>query len=274
MAHLKKRLVALVPLLVLLMLLFARPAYAQSGTYVFDEGDLLSQEEFNTLEAQGRGYADKYGVGVYLHYTTSMGPNEDEGSGRREYARDFFVSHDLGIGTNKNGIVFVVAYQSRKYVTVKHFNDSSEDPFSDDCVDALEDAAKEELSDDEWYRAGAVYYDTVGEQLAYFSEHGKQWEEPHTMGTIIKVAAALIIPTLIAASTVSSEKRAMLTARMQTEAGTYLDQDSVNLTFSTDTFINRTMSVTPIPKHDDDNDSGGGWSDMGGGFSGSDGGSF
>jgi hypothetical protein len=90
---------------------------------------------------------------------------------------------------------------------------------------------------------------------------------------VVKAAATVLIPLMIAFGVVSSERNAMKTARMQTEANNYLDADTFNLRTSRDNFVRRSLTAVPIPKHDD-SDSGSGWSDMGGGFSGSDGGDF
>ncbi|MDO4797863.1 MAG: TPM domain-containing protein [Coriobacteriales bacterium] len=265
-------LVAALSLLLLTIFAFPMVAHAQTGTYVDDQMDVLSSEEFNELESMGAQYANQYGVGVYLLFTDNLGPDDSSGSGRREFLRDYYESNDLGVGNNKDGIVFGVGVNSRKYVTVKHFGNSANDPFSNDGLNDIEGNAKSELKHDNWYDAGLEYYKSAGKQLDYFANNGKQWKKVSVVGTIIKGIATLVIPLLVALGVVSGEKKAMLTARTQTEASNYVDPDSLNLRTSTDTFVNRTMSVVPIPKNDkSDNDS---WHDMGGGFSGSDGGSF
>lgn len=271
-------LIALLPLTLLLAVLvpatIATPiALAQSGTYVFDWQNILTQDEFNELETTAEQYADEYQTGVYLLITDNLGSNQGSASGRNEFGRDYMENHQLGVGSNRNGIILCVATEGRKYVTVKHYLDSSEDPFSNDSVDYMEEEVVDHLSDNEWYEAAEEYYDIIGDHLEYFARNGKQWTEPHVMGSIIKIAATLLIPLFIALGIVSSEKKAMQTANMQTEASNYLNHDSFELRVKTDRFVNRTMTVTAIPK-DDDKDSGGGWSSMGGGYSGSGGGSF
>ena len=271
----KRLLFALIPLALFALLLLPGKALAKSGKYVFDEQEVLSSSEFNELESMGASYADKYHVGVYLLYTDSMtGYDESSGSGRNEFARDYYTKHDLGVGSGKDGIIFVVAVQSRKYVTVKHFNDKATDPFSNDSVDKVEKDAKSELKSNDWYEAGSSYYNNIGEHLDYFAKNGKQWKKKNLIGTVVKIAATILIPLMIAFGITRSAKNAMKTARMQTEAGNYLDPNSFNLRISTDNFVNRTMSVVPLPKNDDSDSSDSGWSDMGGGFSGSGGGDF
>ena len=258
----------------LLATLFAVPAFADSGTYVFDEVNVLSSSEFQTLEQKGADYAQQYGIGVYVMFTDTMnGMSDPSSSERNEFGRQVFLQKGLGVGSGKNGILMVVAVQSRDYVTVKHFDDSSQDPFSDSGVDAMESDYKSYLSDNDWYGAAKSYYKSAGEQMEYFAATGKQWTEPDLIGLILKILATLGIPAAAAFIFVGGEKGKMKTAVEASEASNYLDRASFNLTVSNDQFVNTTMTVAPIPK-DDDNDGGGGWSDMGGGFSGSGGGKF
>ena len=253
--------------------LFAAPAYAESGTYVFDEVGVLSSSEFQSLEKQGADYASKYGIGVYIQFTETMNGNSNPTSSERnEYGRQVFLQKGLGVGSGQNGILVVVAVRSRDYVTVKHFADSSQDPFSNSAVDSLEGKYTSELSDNDWYEAAREYYNVAGEQMEYFATTGKQWTEPDLIGLLLKILATLGIPAVVAFGVVGNDKNKMRTAVEAHEASDYLDRSSFRLTVSNDQFVNTTMAVTPIPKQD--KGGGGGWSDMGGGFSGSGGGKF
>ncbi len=253
--------------------LFAAPAYAESGSYVFDEMGVLSSSEFQSLEQQGAEYANTYGIGVYIQFTDTMNGNYNPSSSERnEYGRQVYLQKGLGVGSGKNGILVVVAVRSRDYVTVKHFDDSSQDPFSDSAVDALEGQYTEELSSNDWYDAARYYYKTAGEQMEYFAATGKQWTEPDPIGLLLKILATLGIPAIAAFGYVGGEKSKMKTAVEAREASNYLDRASFKLTVSNDEFVNTTMTVVPIPK--EKKGGGGGWSNMGGGFSGSGGGKF
>ena len=244
---------------------------AKTGSFVYDQRDLLSDSDFAELEAKGRDYAERYNMGVYLLTCSDMGSYDPSPSERNEFARDFFEQHDLGVGEDEDGIIFVIAADSRDYVTVKHIG-SGDDPFSDDCVDELEDDVVDHLSDDDWSGGAQAYYETVGSQLEYFANNGKAWRRTDTSGLLLKVAFTVGVPLVAAITVVDAEKRAMKTARMQTSAEAYED-GALQLDVSRDIFTHRTHTKTP--KHDDD-DSGsrGGWSSMGGGFSGSGGGKF
>ncbi len=249
-------------------------AYAQTGTYVHDTMDLLPAEEFNKLESKGKEYAEKYNMGVYLLTTASMGSNEGEPSGRNEFARDYYEKQGLGVGKDKDGIILVVASNSRKYVIVNKISDKAKDPFSDDGVKSLESDVKSYLKNNNWADAAKAYYDDAGEQLEYFKSNGKQWKKPHYEYLLIKIAATILIPLMIAFAIVRSRISAMKTAQIQTNATSYESDNGLNLTVSNDNYLYRTTNVTPLPKNDKSSSDSGGWSDMGGGYSGSGGGDF
>ena len=270
MKRLKKLFAGMFSIALCLSMCVAPSAYATSGKYVFDEYGVLSSSEFNELESHAAKLAEEYDQGVYLYITDTMGYGGDPtDSQRNEFARDVYLQNNLGVGGNKQGIIFALAVDSRDYVTVK--KQGSADPFSNECVDALESNVVSHLKNNDWYGGAKAYYDTVDEQLAYYAATGKQWTEPDPISFILKILATLGIPAAVAGSVVRGEKKAMKTANERSEASEYLDRNSLVLTASNDQFVNTTLAVTPRPK---ESSGGGGWSNMGGGFSGSGGGKF
>lgn len=270
-----KRLLMAIACAFFVSLAISTTALAKTGTYVYDEQDLLTDSEFQEIEQQAAQYAEKYGLGVYVLTTDTMGENADTGSGRREFAKGAYEQRDLGLTDDKNGFMLVIASTQRKYVTYGHIPDTSRNPFNEDSMDQISSDVKSHLSDNEWYEGIKVFYNDVGTYLDYFAENGEPWKEGDFLGFAFKVVITFFIPAAIAGIVVWNQKRAMHTAVMQTEAGRYLDGGSIALTAATDMFSHRTLDVVPIPKNDNDSDSdGGGFFDMGGGSFGSDGGDF
>lgn len=244
-------------------------AYASNTSYVFDEYGVLDSSDITKLEKHAAQLASDYNQGVYLVFTDSMGSSNPSPTERNNFARRIYENNNFGVGTNKQGIIFVVAVDTRDYVTVK--KQGSDDPFSDECVDALESRVTDYLSDNDWSGAAYEYYDVVDEQLAYYAATGEQWTEPDLIGFILKILATLGIPAAVAGSIIGGQKRAMKTAEEKYEASDYVDESSLNLTAMSDQFVNTSLVATP---RSEEKSSGGGWSDMGGGFSGSGGGKF
>ena len=235
------------------------------GTYVIDAYGLLSDSQRASLEAQAKEYASKYNMGVYLLVVDDIGYKS-----ATDYATAFYRAKNLGLGSGRDGILFLIAVDSRDYVTIAYGQGSYS--FSDDGIDEMEDAVVDELKGNHWTNACEEYYKHVGEQLAYYKENGKAYVPKSPFDFVLKLLAILGIPGLVAGSVVGSEKRGMKTAREQFAADNYVDNDSLRLTVSSDTFVNTTLAVTDKPDHDDDRDSG--WGGGGGSWGGGGGGGF
>lgn len=249
---------------------------SKTGTYVFDERGLFTQDEFDNLEAKATDLANKYGMGVYFLTTGTMGGISDPSSSQRtSYATTYYKNHELGLNkTDKpygDGIMFVIAADSRDYVTIAYGQGSYS--FSDKGIEVMEDAVKSELKDNDWYEAAEEYYDIIGNQLKYYAEHGKAKVPLGLFDYLIRIAIVLGIPLLITSIIIRKWRSKMLTAVEQSEADNYLDRGSVTVTKSNDTFIRTSLIATPRPKNN--SSSGGGWGGGGGGgFSSSGGGKF
>lgn len=248
-----------------------------NGTYVTDDYGLFSDEQRAALEAKATKLAQDYNMGVYLLVVDNMGSQNPTSAQRTNFATSFYRAYDLGLGSGKDGIMLVIAVGSRDYVTIAYGQGSYS--FSDEGIEAMEDSVTSYLGGNDWYRGSEAYYDSIGEQLEYYSVQGKPWTEPDPLSLLLKILAILGIPAVVAGGKVSGEKSAMKTAREQSQASSYLERGSFVLTDSRDDFVNTTMTVTPIPKHDDNDGGssfgGGGWGGGGGGgFSSSGGGKF
>ena len=248
-------------------------ATSQTGTYVFDERGLFSSSQFDELEAKGAELAESYGMGVYFLTTDYMdGLSDPSSSQRTSYATTYYKEHELGLNPTDgksygDGIMFVIAADSRDYVTIAYGQGSYS--FSDAGIEVMEDAVLDNIRDhkDDWYGAATTYYAQIGSQLDYYDRHGEAQVPLDLIDYLIRIAIILIVPALITFFVIKSWRDAMKTAKEKSEASQYLDPASLQVTRSEDTFINTTLAVTPKPK---DNDSGGG----GGGFSSSGGGKF
>ena len=241
-----------------------------NGTYVTDDYGLFTNEQRATLEAKATQLAQDYNMGVYLLVVDNMGAMDTTSAQRTNFATSFYRANDLGLGSGKDGIMFVLAPGSREYVTIAYGQGSYS--FSDEGIAYMEDAVTSYLSNYDWYSGAEEYYDAIGEQLEYYSVSGKPWTEPNPLSLLLKILAILGIPAAAAFGKVGSEKSSMKTAREKHEASSYLRRGSFKLTRSQDEFVNTTMSVTPIPKHEDSG--GGGGSFGGGGWGGGGGGGF
>lgn len=263
-------------------------ADAITGTYVIDEYGLFSESEYYELASDAQQMSEVYGIGTYLLVVDDIGSQS-----AREYAKNYYSQHNLGLGTEKSGILLLVAVDSRDYVFITYGRGVNE--FSDNRIDEMDDDVKSYLSKNEWMNAAHVYYLDCDESYAYYEENG----EPINNGSryasssssnsgvdTVTLATCLIIVIIIAfviaRAIVKGEIRSMRTAQLAHEAGNYLNNETFQLTKSEDQFITTTRTVTkhPKPEHGDGGRFGGGLGGDGfssidfGGFGGSGGGKF
>ena len=109
----KKKLFSLLTALVL-CLLCAVPAFAEMPL-VMDTYELFKPEATAELEQKAQDASAGHGVNVYLLTVSDIG-----GQNVREFAKDWYRDYDLGYGEGKSGILFLIALDSRDYVTITY----------------------------------------------------------------------------------------------------------------------------------------------------------
>ena len=90
----------------LLMLFSVLPVFAEEMTAeqrVFDDAELLSEADEREMHLWIKDMQENWGMD--LAYLTT---NDTEGKSVQEYGADFYVEHDLGLGENYDGVIFVL----------------------------------------------------------------------------------------------------------------------------------------------------------------------
>lgn len=99
----KKQLLCLIAALVLLLGLCVS-ALAYDSAHVFDDAQLLSEDEIGALEARCQEAEDTFGCGVYI-VTTDDYSLYDGAESIEAFTEKFFLDYDLGTGEAQNGIL-------------------------------------------------------------------------------------------------------------------------------------------------------------------------
>ena len=262
----------------------AQPVSASaSGPFVMDNYGLLSSGEYQDLESRCQSMADSYGVGVYLLLVSDIGSQT-----ARDFAIDYYIANNLGVGAERSGILFLIAVDSRDYVTVTYGQGVT--CFSEYQIGEMEDAIVSYLSDDQFV-AGCQEY--VGQCEAVLASYNPQTassgsgsvsspasssgstqvlsshvDEDTTQTILICLGIALVIAVGVCFA-LRAQLKSVAVAR---NATAYELRDQFRVTASNDVFTGRYVTKTPKPKNDDDSIGGSGF-DVGG-FGGSSGGKF
>lgn len=274
-----KKLLSTVFAAILVVCMTVSPALAKgfndiSTTYVRDHYQLLSSSDLESFESQAANLSDKYGCNVYLTIVDNIGNYS-----ARQYAEAYFTQNKLGSGADKNGIMFLIAVDSRDYVTVTHGQGQygGITMFTDYRIAQIESDIVAQLKNNHWTEACATYLNDVEDTLSFYSESDKPWDvnnDPESAQTefYMKLAATFLIPLLLAILLCGMWASQMKTARLKHEANDYFEEGSLVLTRKQDRYVTTTRNVVKI---ESDNNGGGGGSSISlSGFGGSSGGKF
>ncbi len=246
------------------------------NSLILDEAGMLTDTQKLRLEDQARKIAAKYDCNPYVLTVNSL-----DGEIPREFAKAYYQEHGLGNGDYRNGILFLVAMDSRDYVTVTYGRNpkNSEEygmgilAFTDYGISKLEDDVVPQLSDGDYFAALQTYLTDCEMYLDDYSQ-GEAFDKgarlPGTpLFSPVQILIIIFVPLLIALIVCLIFKAQMKTARKAAGAGNYLVDGSFQLTDGRDDYVRTTRTSHKMER----NHSGGSSRDSDG-FGGSGGGKF
>ena len=254
----------------LLALSLAPGAFAQ-GSYVLDDYGLYDSSTRQELEQSASQLASTYGVAPYLVVVDDIGSQTV-----RSFAESYWLDHELGIGSDASGIMFLIAVDSRDYVTITHGTGIY--AFTDYGIEQLEDAVVSYLGDDEWEDAAECYYEQCSSILAFCADKGEPFDSHNDPAArVVALGMAFAIALLLALAVAFIVRRILKGQLKSVAAGSSAAgflAGSVVLTAQQDVFTGSHVSVVPLPKNDDNGGGLGGSTVSASGFGGSAGGKF
>ncbi|NPD32148.1 TPM domain-containing protein [Eggerthellaceae bacterium zg-997] len=243
---------------------------AEASPFILDRRQILSPDTRDRLERTAAQLARTHGVGVYLLTVGGIGSKTV-----RDFAIDQYHSLNLGVGAERSGILFLIAADSRDYVTITYGKGIT--AFTDYQLERIENEVVNHLRSDSWNDAAEAYVSQCARTLEFYAEKGEPLDRGNApiepVDVMAMAAMALAAGAVVAGLAIAGMARSMRSARTGQEARAYLDSDSFSLTHSDDQFVTTTLAVIPHPKSDSSS-SGGGSSIGSGGFGGTTGGKF
>ena len=255
----------------LLLALSLAPGALAKGTYVLDDYGLYDSSTRQELEQSASQLASTYGVAPYLVVVDDIGSQPV-----RSFAESYWLDHELGIGSDASGIMFLIAVDSRDYVTITHGTGIY--AFTDYGIEQLEDAVVSYLGDDEWEDAAECYYEQCSSILAFCADKGEPFDSHNDPAArVVALGMAFAIALLLALAVAFIVRRILKGQLKSVAAGSSAAgflAGSVVLTAQQDVFTGSHVSVVPLPKNDDNGGGLGGSTVSASGFGGSAGGKF
>ena len=255
----------------LLLALSLAPGAFAKGSYVLDDYGLYDSSTRQELEQSASQLASTYGVAPYLVVVDDIGSQTV-----RSFAESYWLDHELGIGSDASGIMFLIAVDSRDYVTITHGTGIY--AFTDYGIEQLEDAVVSYLGDDEWEDAAECYYEQCSSILAFCADKGEPFDSHNDPAArVVALGMAFAIALLLALAVAFIVRRILKGQLKSVAAGSSAAgflAGSIVLTAQQDVFTGSHVSVVPLPKNDDNGGGLGGSTVSASGFGGSAGGKF
>lgn len=236
-----KRIATLAMLIVMLlpMAVFAEEDYSQGSSElaskprVFDKADVMGSEVKSKLEKISNDAKKKYGADVIFVAVNTLNDRS-----ATEYADDFFYKNGYGEDNDRNGLVFLIAVEDRKWAIST--NGKTIDAFTDAGQAYIMDNVLPYLKDDDFSGAFSKFGDYVIDFYEKYTQ-GRPYDKstlPKKKRNILLSVAytfgVAIVPTGLIAFCLIQQ---MKSVRKQTTASNYLKRDQSNARVVSENYI-------------------------------------
>ena len=262
----------IISLLMVLALLFALqlPAAASSG-YVFDQADILSEEDEIALDQFAEEYSQYADCGIYFVSVDNFEDYDD--SGAYEAAKEIFLDWELGYGDDGSGVLLLMSMSNRKMALIAHGYGNA--GITDDRNQEIRSSIKPAFKSDNWAEGVEIYIQMAGEAISEARADGVTEADVVTYTSaplgyrIAAIVVLFLLAMLVAFLVTLGLKGQLKSVEAKTEAMDYTGPNDLHLTVEEDVFLHTTTQRVYSPEKSEDSDSGGTSVDSGG-FSGSD----
>ena len=255
------------------------PTAAQEPAWeMHDYANLLTSEQFYDLCLRIRELTAQYQTDFVILTVESL-----DGKSPQEYANDYYDEKNCGFGPNRDGIMLLLAMNSRDYYFLTN-GTPTQKLAQAGGISALEDKVVPHLSSGDYYTAFRTFLETSSDIIAHptsapgassptynddFVDVTYKQIPITTADRLQRVGVFAVIGLIVGFVTTFLMKRSMKTARLKANATDYVRPGSFQLTRQQDLYLYRTR--TRVRVQSSNSSSGGGRS---GGSRGGGGGKF
>lgn len=249
----------LVLLTVLLLLFSVLPASAAEQR-VFDYANLLTAEEKGCLQDFCDAAQKNYDLD--LAYLTT---NDTEGLSAREYGEEFYISHDMGVGVNQTGVIFVLDMNGREGQIITSgdateiFSDAEIEEIWNDVSGCFSEGAYFDGMEMLWIKLSDLHDLYTGDD-GFADEEDEDGYNEDTFfsenmisgggGIAMLLSLAAVFSAVIAGVAVMSMRKACKNVKPFTDGRAYLKENGCHFREKQDTFANTHTTMMPIPRDD------------------------
>lgn len=224
--------------------------------YIYDDGALLTDQEWQELESQARTVSKRHQCGIYFAIVNDY---MEYGDGDVfDVAGQIYKNMKFGIGTGQDGIFVLLSMKEQDYA-IFVYGENAEYAFNTYGCEQLELTFLQDFGNSAWYQGISRYLDACDEYLNR-AEDGKPLRRSYGKVIIIVTGISCLCAGLICYLLM----RNMKTVYQKAEADEYITAGGLQLTRQYDRYTHTTERRFKIEKES----SGGSSSSSGGGGSG------
>ena len=231
-----KRIISLLTLLIITLAYSSAFAANENGRdLVFDNAGVLSEQEFNNIEARLEEVSNAHDFDAVVAIVNNTGDK-----GIVSFSDDFFDYRGYGRGSNRSGVIMVISIGTdKRYIST-----------SGDCINAYTDDIISYIGGDlaasvdkKNYFEACEKYIKYADQIIGGYRSGKPFTVPFSIGVleIIIIAAIAVIVTIIGSKLAKSSMNDAITP---IDADIYAKGGSATITKSRDLFLYSNVSRT------------------------------
>lgn len=229
----KCKIVTALALVFLLCLTLTLPVLAESptqNTTIEDGAGLLSSTQERKLREKLETISHTYDAQIVIVTLGTIGSSDMDG-----YVHDYYDSHGLGYGKNKDGILLLLVMDIREFRILS--NGAAADALTQGRIDAITDAITPDLSNGDYAEA----FHTFADKCEYYLD-GQVNGFPFAFGKTLAIALGIgLVVGLIVAFSLKGQLKSV---RMQHRAHDYVKPGSMHMTYHSDLFLYRTVNRT------------------------------
>lgn len=249
-----KRFLSILTAVLLLALLAVPVSAAETPEHcVYDVAELLTDEEYWTLEDYAQEISTVQQCAVYF---VTVEDYRDYGTGTiYDVSMDIFEGNGFGMGEKRDGVLLLLSMADRDYYLLAHgFGDTA---LTDYGKDYISEEFLDNFGDNDWY-GGCMDYLTYTDALLSQARAGNIYDRGSSITGGQLWLWSLILGAGIAA-VVCLLQRAMMRkkVRMQTDALGYLEGGKADITRRSDRYTHTTEIRREIKQETSSTDSGG-----------------
>ena len=228
----------------LLLASCALPAFAAECYRLSDFVGLLDADEEEELLERLDEVSEEWECDVVAAIVESL-----QGEDVSDYAGEFFEQNNYGYGDGEDGILFLISIEERDWIISLFGFDRSE--ITDSDFDRMADEVLPYLRDDDYTGAIEVYADCCDDLLSSartMSDNG-YFNNKDPFEAFKAAGISVLAGFGIALIVVLIMKARLKSVRFQSAAAEYVRPGSMNLTFSRDIYLYRTVTRKEIPNN-------------------------